>query len=64
MQFRPGGEPRTLDVAALNESLKAGGAIRLRHTLRPDEAYGCVFDFDAVVADTQVGLSGRGPHGI
>ncbi|GLC42989.1 hypothetical protein PLESTB_000279100 [Pleodorina starrii] len=52
MQFRPGGEPRRLDVAALNEQLKAGGAIRMRFQLRPDEAYGTVFDFDAVVADT------------
>ena len=52
MQFRPGGEPRRLDVAAMNEQLKAGGATRMRFQLRPDEAYGTIFDFDAVVADT------------
>ncbi|KAG2436004.1 hypothetical protein HYH02_011717 [Chlamydomonas schloesseri] len=52
MQFRLGGEPRRLDVAALNESLKAGGALRLRFHNRPDEAYGCVFDFDSIIADT------------
>eukprot|EP00198_Chlamydomonas_reinhardtii_P006747 XP_001696083.1 haloacid dehalogenase-like hydrolase [Chlamydomonas reinhardtii] len=52
MQFRLGGEPRRLDVAALNESLKAGGALRLRFHNRPDEAYGCVFDFDSIIANT------------
>ncbi|KAG2497495.1 hypothetical protein HYH03_004647 [Edaphochlamys debaryana] len=52
MQFRMGGEPRRLDVAALNEQLKAGGALRHRFILKPDEAYGTVFDFDAIVADT------------
>ncbi|GLI71252.1 hypothetical protein VaNZ11_016375 [Volvox africanus] len=52
LQFRPGGETRQLDVAALNEQLKAGGAIRMRFQIRPDEAYGTVFDFDTVVADT------------
>ncbi|EFJ47472.1 hypothetical protein VOLCADRAFT_61265 [Volvox carteri f. nagariensis] len=52
LQFRHGGEPRRLDVAALNEQLKAGGALRMRFQLRPDEAYGTVFDFDTVIADT------------
>ncbi len=52
IQFRPGGEPRLLDVAALNEDLKASGALRMRYRMNPDEAYGCIFDFDTVRAQT------------
>ena len=53
MQFRIGGEPGRLDVDTLNERLKHSGALRLRHTQKPDEAFGMIFNFDSVVADTQ-----------
>ncbi|GFR49687.1 hypothetical protein Agub_g11836, partial [Astrephomene gubernaculifera] len=52
LQFAAGGQPRCLDVAAINEQLRPGGALRHRFQLHPDEAYGTVFDFDTVIADT------------
>lgn len=53
VHFGYGTEPRRLDVDTLNERLKHSGAVRLRHTLKPDEAYGSIFNFDTVVADTE-----------
>lgn len=52
MHYRPGGEVLRVDVDTLNESLKHKGALRLRHSMRPDEAFGMIFSFDAVIADT------------
>jgi hypothetical protein len=40
-----------LDVDTLNEQLQHSGATRLRHAIKPDEAHGCIFNFDLVVAD-------------
>lgn len=57
VQFRIGADPVRLDVDTLNENLKHKGAMRLRHTLRPDEAFGMVFNFEGVVADTRTVLN-------
>jgi hypothetical protein len=35
-----------VDVDALNENLRTHGALRLRHAMRPDEAFGIVLNFD------------------
>jgi hypothetical protein len=40
------GEPRRLDVDTLNEELKIRGGARLRLLMKPDEAFGMIFDFD------------------
>ncbi|KAI8469124.1 MAG: HAD-like domain-containing protein [Monoraphidium minutum] len=40
-----------VDVDALNENLRTHGALRLRHAMRPDEAFGIVLNFDGIVAD-------------
>lgn len=41
------------DVDSLNEQLRSAGAARMRHAMRPDEAFGLVFCWDNVVADTR-----------
>ena len=46
IQYRIAGEPHRLDVDTLNEKLRLRGAARMRLLMRPDEAYGMVFDFD------------------
>lgn len=51
MQFAMSG-PQRLDVDTLNEQLKAKGANRLRYTMYPDEAFGMLFRWENVVADT------------
>lgn len=53
VQFRIGADPVRLDVDTLNETLKHKGAMRLRHALKPDEAFGMIFNFEGVVADTR-----------
>lgn len=42
-----------LDVDTLNERLKVQGANRMRHAMRPDEAYGMVFSLDNVIVNTK-----------
>ncbi len=51
VQYAGAHESLMLDVDTLNEQLKHSGAIRLRHAMKPDEAYGMIFNFDSVVAD-------------
>jgi hypothetical protein len=52
VEFRIGDQPLHLDVDTLNERLKVSGAIRMRHAMRPDEAFGMVFNWDGVIANT------------
>lgn len=52
VQFRMSGETH-LDVDTLNEQLKVVGADRMRHAMKPDEAFGMVFDWDGVLLDTR-----------
>ncbi len=53
IQFRLSGERTHLDVDTLNEQLRIYGAARMRHSMRPDEAFGLIFSWDNVVADTR-----------
>ncbi|KAM7491862.1 hypothetical protein LguiA_034783 [Lonicera macranthoides] len=50
--FRPDG-PLKVDVDFLNERLQAGFLQRIRYAMKPDEAYGLIFSWDNVVADTR-----------
>ncbi|XP_022146861.1 uncharacterized protein LOC111015958 isoform X1 [Momordica charantia] len=50
--FRPDG-PMKVDVDFLNDRLQEGFLRRIRYAMKPDEAYGLVFSWDNVVADTQ-----------
>lgn len=54
LQFRLSGEKTRLDVDTLNEALRIRGADRIRHSMRPDEAFGLLYDWENVVADTRV----------
>lgn len=54
VQFRTSGERIHLDVDTLNEQMQIQGVQRLRHSMRPDEAFGLIFQFDNVVADTRM----------
>lgn len=53
VEFRIGAQPLHLDVDTLNERLKVQGANRMRHAMRPDEAYGMVFSLDNVIVNTR-----------
>lgn len=53
LQFRLSGEKTRLDVDTLNERLRIRGADRIRHSMRPDEAFGLIFDLDDVLIDTR-----------
>lgn len=53
LQFRMSGEKTRLDVDTLNEALAVRGAARIRHSMRPDEAFGLIFDWDDVVVDAR-----------
>lgn len=53
MQFRVSGERVRLDVDTLNELLSISGASRMRHHMCPDEAFGLIFGWDDVIADTR-----------
>ncbi|XP_057979412.1 5-amino-6-(5-phospho-D-ribitylamino)uracil phosphatase, chloroplastic isoform X2 [Malania oleifera] len=50
--FRPDGLLK-VDVAFLNERLQEGFLQRIRYAMKPDEAYGLIFSWDNVVADTR-----------
>ncbi|XP_040991852.1 5-amino-6-(5-phospho-D-ribitylamino)uracil phosphatase, chloroplastic-like [Juglans microcarpa x Juglans regia] len=50
--FRPDG-PLKVDVEFLNNRLQEGFLQRIRYAMKPDEAYGLVFSWDNVVADTR-----------
>lgn len=52
-QFRLSGEHTHLDVDTLNEQMQIQGKQRIRHSMRPDEAFGLIFNWDNVVADTR-----------
>ncbi|XP_024018324.1 5-amino-6-(5-phospho-D-ribitylamino)uracil phosphatase, chloroplastic isoform X3 [Morus notabilis] len=45
--------PLKIDVDFLNEKLQEGFLQRIRYAMKPDEAYGLIFSFDNVVADTR-----------
>ncbi|KAK9283168.1 hypothetical protein L1049_011401 [Liquidambar formosana] len=49
--FRPDG-PLKVDVDFLNDRLQEGFLKRIRYAMKPDEAYGLIFSWDNVVADT------------
>ncbi|KAK9816620.1 hypothetical protein WJX72_002844 [[Myrmecia] bisecta] len=53
VQWRISGEPLQLDVDTLNERLKVSGADRMRQAMRPDEAFGMIFNWDGVIANTR-----------
>uniref|UniRef100_A0A0D6R308 FCP1 homology domain-containing protein n=1 Tax=Araucaria cunninghamii TaxID=56994 RepID=A0A0D6R308_ARACU len=50
--YRPNGTVE-VDVDFLNERLCKRGLERIRYALKPDEAFGLIFSWDNVVADTQ-----------
>ncbi|CAI9762290.1 unnamed protein product [Fraxinus pennsylvanica] len=49
--FRPDG-PLKVDVDFLNDRLQERFLQRIRYAMKPDEAYGLIFSWDNVVADT------------
>ncbi|KAF1870388.1 hypothetical protein Lal_00003594 [Lupinus albus] len=51
--FRADG-PLKVDVDYLNEKLQDSFLKRIRYAMKPDEAYGLIFSWDNVVADTRV----------
>lgn len=53
LQFRRSGEKIRLDVDILNEQLSIRGADRIRHTMRPDEAFGLIFTWEDVIIDAR-----------
>lgn len=50
--FRPDG-PLKVDVDFLNDRLQEGFLKRIRYAMKPDEAFGLIFSWDNVVADTR-----------
>ncbi|KAF7830886.1 5-amino-6-(5-phospho-D-ribitylamino)uracil phosphatase, chloroplastic [Senna tora] len=50
--FRADG-PLKVDVDYLNDKLQDGFLQRIRYAMKPDEAYGLIFSWDNVVADTR-----------
>ncbi|XP_051142386.1 5-amino-6-(5-phospho-D-ribitylamino)uracil phosphatase, chloroplastic isoform X2 [Andrographis paniculata] len=50
--FRPEG-PLKVDVDFLNDRMQEGFLQRIRYSMKPDEAYGLIFSWDNVVADTR-----------
>lgn len=53
VQFKIRGEALHLDVDTLNEKLRTSGATRMRHAMKPDEAFGMIFNWDGVIMDTR-----------
>eukprot|EP00850_Spirogloea_muscicola_P001222 SM000004S15092 [mRNA] locus=s4:1253020:1256259:+ [translate_table: standard] len=50
--FRPTG-PLHVDVDFLNDRMKERGLERIRYAMKPDEAFGLIYSWDNVLADTQ-----------
>ncbi|RZC63087.1 hypothetical protein C5167_024826 [Papaver somniferum] len=50
--FRPDG-PLKIDVDFLNDRMQEGFLQRIRYAMKPDEAFGLIFSWDNVVADTR-----------
>lgn len=50
--FRPDG-PLKVDVDFLNDRLQEGFLQRIRYAMKPDEAFGLIFSWDNVVADSR-----------
>ncbi|OVA17253.1 HAD-like domain [Macleaya cordata] len=50
--FRPDG-PLKVDVDFLNDRMQEGFLQRIRYAMKPDEAFGLIFSWDNVVADTR-----------
>ncbi|KAG8380948.1 hypothetical protein BUALT_Bualt06G0069600 [Buddleja alternifolia] len=50
--FRPEG-PLKVDVDFLNDRMQEGFLQRIRYAMKPDEAYGLIFSWDNVVADSR-----------
>lgn len=50
-------EPVRMDVDQLNDQLRHTGAARLRNVVNPDAAFGLIFNFDTVIADTKYALA-------
>ncbi|XP_073016094.1 5-amino-6-(5-phospho-D-ribitylamino)uracil phosphatase, chloroplastic [Primulina eburnea] len=50
--FRPEG-PLKVDVDFLNDRMQEGFLQRIRYAMKPDEAYGLIFSWDNVVANTR-----------
>lgn len=51
--FRPSGQALRVDVDFLNEKMRKRGRHRMRFQVRPDEAFGLVYSWDGVLADTR-----------
>lgn len=49
--YKPNG-PLEVDVDFLNDRLRESGLQRIRYAMKPDEAFGLIFSWDNVVADT------------
>ncbi|XP_057843874.1 5-amino-6-(5-phospho-D-ribitylamino)uracil phosphatase, chloroplastic isoform X2 [Cryptomeria japonica] len=49
--YKPNG-PLEVDVDFLNDRLRESGLQRIRYSMKPDEAFGLIFSWDNVVADT------------
>lgn len=47
--FRRTGEQTRLDVDSMNESMKVRGADRMRFSMHPDQAFGLIYDLDALM---------------
>lgn len=50
--YRPNG-PLKVDVDFLNDRMRESGLQRIRYAMKPDEAFGLIFSWDNVVADTR-----------
>eukprot|EP00250_Pteridium_aquilinum_P019371 c24404_g1_i1 orf=165-1085(+) len=50
--FRPSG-PLKVDVDYLNDRMRERGLQRIRYAMKPDEAFGLIYSWDNVLADTR-----------
>eukprot|EP00897_Mesotaenium_endlicherianum_P007722 jgi/Mesen1/6979/ME000362S06108 len=50
--YRPRGALQ-VDVEFLNDRMRSSGLRRIRHAMKPDEAFGLIFSWDNVLADTR-----------
>ncbi|GAQ91255.1 Haloacid dehalogenase-like hydrolase (HAD) superfamily protein [Klebsormidium nitens] len=51
--IRPSGQALRVDVDFLNEKMRKRGRQRMRFQVRPDEAFGLVYSWEGVLADTR-----------